>query len=216
MLPLRTTLAILAMAGALFGAVSASATTGDYQVVLSLPDQTMARHVLLRSELELKVVPAGLTAISQTSACRGFHPRRGDLVVTGLATAAGTGAVTVDHARVKIFRTAAMAHADWQRNAVAPAAVRCRLALLRSSGDLTPKARRIRLAKVARYQTAFLGAGQARVFHPSGMSPSYRWDVVLVKGRTEIEFGVVFAGTKGNNSDVVAEFAGDLLSRVPS
>jgi len=217
MVPLRTTLASLVTAGALFGAVTASATTGRYQLILSLDDQTTARHVLLRSGLDLKMVPTDFYAISQTpEACRGFHPRRGDLVVSGLGTAAGTRASAVDRIRVKIFRTAQMAHADWQRNAAAPAEQRCRLALLRSSGDVTPKARKIRLARVARYQTAFLGTGQARAYHPNGVLPSYRWDVVLVKGRTEIELGVLWVDTKGNNSDIVADLARDLLSRAPS
>jgi hypothetical protein len=149
MSPLRTTLTILAMAGALFGAVTASATTGGYQVIFSLGDQTTARHVLLRSGLDLQMVPTDLNAISQTpEACRGFQPRRGDLVVSGLGAAAGTGGSVVDRVRVKIFRTARMAHADWRRNAVAPAAGHCRLATLRSQGDLTPKARRAGITRV--------------------------------------------------------------------
>jgi hypothetical protein len=89
------------------------------------------------------------------------------------------------------------------------------LATLRSQGDLTPKARRARITRVARYQTAYLGTGQTRG-HPNGVLPTYRWVVVLVKGRSEIEFSARFVDTKGNDSDVVADLARDLLSRVPS
>jgi len=216
MLPLRATAFLLAVGATAIGALTASASTGDgYQVVFSLSDQTAARHVVLRSDQDLKIVPTDFDAISETpEACRGFNPRRRDLVVTGLATGAGTGGSVVDRVRVKVFRNAHMAHADWQRNAVAPAARRCRFAQLQSFGDLLPKARKVGLSKVARYQTAFLVAGLARVHHPGGTLPAYRWNVVLVEGRTEIELTVVFIDTKGNDSDVVADIAESLVDRV--
>ena len=141
----------------------------------------MARRVLIRNDFDREIIRTGSTAMSEASnACQKFHPLRSDLVVTGAATAADASS-SVAYVLIKVFRTARMAHADWQRNAVAPAAQRCRLAQLRTSGDLSPKARKVRLATVARYQTAFLCTGRLR-FH-QGVLPSYRWNVVLAKGR---------------------------------
>ncbi len=84
------------------------------------------------SETDFKIVRTGFTAMSDGSTtCQGFHPRKGDLLVTGAAEASDASS-TVSYVRVKVFRTAQMAHTDWQRTAVAPAAQRCRLTQLQS------------------------------------------------------------------------------------
>ena len=217
MLALRATLLLLALAGAAMAAVAASATTGDsYLVVLDSSDQAMARRALIRSDIEVKIVATGSRAMSDASnTCQGFHPRKADLMVTGAAEASDASS-TVTYALVKVFRTAQMAHADWQRTAVAAAARRCRLTQLRSYPSypwLTLTTRRAGIAKVAPYQTAFLGTGQTST-HPYGAVPTYVWNVILVKGRTEIEFRANWGDTKGNESDLVADIARRLLARV--
>lgn len=202
----------MAIAVAAMAAVTASATTGDsYQVVLDHSDQAMARRVLLRNDFT--IVRTGFTAMSDGSTtCQGFHPRKGDLLVTGAAETSDAS-FTVSYVLVKVFRTAQMAHTDWQRTAVAPAAQRCRLTQLQSFPGLTLTARKVGIANVAPYQTAFLGTGQTRS-HPTGAFPAYRWNVILVKGRTEIEFSAQWIDTKGNDGDLVADIGRSLIARV--
>src|SRR5262245_7566784 len=127
------------------------ASGGAYQVILTPSDQTAARRVLRNPGFEGETIRGGFTAVNDASLCRAFHPRRGDLVVTGAASATDSSAV-VNSTVVKVFRTARMALADWRRSAASAAAQRCRLALARSTVDIATKVRRAGLGRAAPHQ----------------------------------------------------------------
>ena len=188
----RRTATVAAAAAAVACLVPAArAGSGGEKIALVRADVAAAHAALVRrSDLREAVWTGGPIKpdLSPPPRCRNYHPKKSDLVLTGVAESsfAATPVRRALDSEVKILRTARMVSLGWRREVMAPGVLACQRHQLAASMG-TPGARvvsfgRIPFPRVARYVAQFRG-----VVALQGQTTRLVVDSVLVsRGRSEI------------------------------